>query len=128
MSEWRKQALAQFPEHRVAIESAVSAHGVFFELLPALREAYFTIPPDEQSIKRIHAYASWCFALKRHADVRDAALLSFYEHLPEFERAWRDIRRFVSAEDLAVICDHLRGYSSPAMYQWAVEMLEGEQA
>jgi hypothetical protein len=119
MSEWRRLALVRFPEHRVAIERAQSPHGVFFELLPALREAYFAVPPDEESIKRIHAYASWCFARERHADVRDAALLSFYEHLPEFERAWRDVRRWVSAEDLAAICEHLRGY--PAMYYRAID-------
>jgi hypothetical protein len=42
-----------FPELRDEIQRARSAHGVFFELLPALKTAYDTTPADEDRIRRI---------------------------------------------------------------------------
>ncbi|HET8579529.1 MAG TPA: hypothetical protein VFL31_00890 [Nitrospiraceae bacterium] len=82
MSEWRWRALAleMFPDLRKEIKGVQSAHDVFFALLPALDQAYRTVPVDEDRIKRIYTYASWCLAPEQHRDEDEAALASFYEH------------------------------------------------
>lgn len=44
MSEWRRRAIANVPAFRTAIDHANSAHGVFFDLLPRLHDAYHATP------------------------------------------------------------------------------------
>ena len=117
MSEWRRKAVADFPEYRAEIEHAQSAHGVFFEFLPALQDAYRTVPPQEARIRRIYAYARWCLEPARHQDVRGAAMASFFEHLPDFGPAWRDLPLRVDARELADIRDYIKTYQIPANWR-----------
>ena len=128
MSGWRRHAVAEFPEFRTEIQAADSAHGVFYVLLPALHDAYRAEPADEQLLERIYRFAEWCRAPDRHDDVRGAALVSFYEHLPEFGPAWRDLPRRVPAERLAELRRHLRGYLSPTAYAEAIRALDSATA
>ncbi|MGH2373538.1 MAG: hypothetical protein ACRDIC_08695 [bacterium] len=115
MSEWRWRALTleMFPELRKEIKRARSAHGVFFELLPALEQAYRAVPADEDRIRRIYTYASWCLAPEQHRDEYEAALASFYEHLPDLEPAWRDLPRRATPRELSILREHLRRYLDP---------------
>ena len=123
MSEWRRRALEDFPEFRRSIDEADSLHGVFFELLPAIVDAYRKNPPDEKLIARIFLFAEWCSAAES-PDVRGPAMVSFYEHLPESRPAWRDLPNRVSAGRLASIRQHLQGYLRPDEYTRAMADLE----
>jgi hypothetical protein len=124
VSEWRRLALTEFPEFRSDIERAETAHGVFFALLPALHDAYRDVPLDESMIRRVYAFADWSSAPDRHPDVRGAAMASFYEHLPEFGPAWRDLPGRVSPERLMQIRKHLRSYLSVSDYGRAMATLD----
>ncbi len=124
MSEWRRHALATFPELRADIERAESVHGVLFAVLPAFEDAYRAIPPNEDLIHRAHAFAAWCDAPERHPEVRGAAMVSFYEHLPDFGPAWRDLPLRVDAVRLDAIRAHLRRFRDPQHVESSLAQLD----
>jgi hypothetical protein len=107
---WRAVALQLFPEFRSEIKQAESAHGVFFELFPAIRDAYWSNPIDEDRIERIYEYAFWCIAPDQHPDEQGAALASFFEHLPGITQAWRDLPRWATPEQISMLRERLREY------------------
>jgi hypothetical protein len=89
MPEWKRKALAMFPDLRDELdEEDASIYTLFFELLPRCHEAHkngdirFELP-------RIYAYAEWCFHQTEN-DLWNAAGVAFYEHLidePETQEA-----------------------------------------
>jgi hypothetical protein len=71
---------------------------LFAELFGELRAAYAADPPNTDLIERVYAFAEWCFAPKQNPNLRNAAAVSFYEHVPDFGPARRDLaRRFTPA-------------------------------
>ena len=98
MSAWRRKALETFPDRRDVILRATGPYVLFAELLGELRAAYREEPPNRDLIDRVYQYAEWCFAPKQNRTLRNAAAVSFYEHVPDFGPARADLaRRFTPA-------------------------------
>lgn len=91
MSEWRRQAMASFPDRIGILNKATSIHDLWFRLYEDLRGAYRQVPPDQDLIDRIWHYAGWSFEGARHPQVRNAVAVSFYEHVPHFGPARREM-------------------------------------
>jgi hypothetical protein len=66
-------------------------HTIFADLFEDLRDAYRLSPPDTDRISRIYDFAAWCFNPKQNRDLRNAAAVSFYEHVPDFAPARVDL-------------------------------------
>jgi hypothetical protein len=87
MSTWRRKAIETFPDLRPEFEKpGTSIYGVFFELLPRVREAHARDATAE--LQRIYDFAKWCFE-QEQGDLSGAAAVAFYEHLVD-ERGTRD--------------------------------------
>lgn len=81
MSAWRKKAIECLPELRAEFEKPdTGIYQVFFELLPATREAHKK--NDTDSLKKYYEFAEWCFSQK-DKDLWNAAGVAFYKHLGE---------------------------------------------
>ncbi|MBL8557494.1 MAG: hypothetical protein JNM47_02145 [Hyphomonadaceae bacterium] len=67
---------------------------VFFEVLPAVRQAHQA--KDEAKLRSIYTFAAWCHD-QPEQDIWNAAGVSFYEHLFEAdnEADWPDLMRFM---------------------------------
>ena len=66
-------------------------HTVFAQLFGDLRAAYQAESPDRARIERIFQFAAWCFAPTQNRYLRNAAAVSFYEHVPDFAPARADL-------------------------------------
>lgn len=84
-----------FPELRRDVERwGCSIYEVFFELLPASREAHKT--GDIEALHRIYGFAEWCFEQKAK-DLWNAAGVAFYEHLFDGGQShWAEIVKWLS--------------------------------
>lgn len=91
MASWRRKALEMFPEREVMLRGGDGIYVVFAELFGDLREAYRQVPPNRDLIERIYAFAAWCFQPKQNRSLRNAAAVSFYEHVPDFKPARADL-------------------------------------
>jgi hypothetical protein len=91
MSEWRRKAMATFPDRAGTLSRATSIHDLWFTLLQDLQAAYRSVPPDSDLLERIWQFAAWCFNPKRDKAVQGAVAVSFYEHLPHFGPARREL-------------------------------------
>lgn len=98
MSAWRRKALETFPERRDVVLRATGPYVLFADLFGELRAAYTQEPPNARLIERVYSFAEWCFAPKQNPNLRNAAAVSFYEHVPDFGPARADLaRRFTPA-------------------------------
>jgi hypothetical protein len=87
MSTWRRKAIETFPDLRQEFEKpSISIYGVFFELLPRVRDVHAR--GDTAELHRICDFARWCFE-QEHGDLSNAAAVAFNEHLVD-ERGTRD--------------------------------------
>ena len=87
MSTWKRKAIEIFPDLRHEFESLdTSIYGVFFELLPRVREAHKR--QDNIELQKIYDYAEWCFRQPAQ-ELWNAAAVAFYEHLVD-EQIMRD--------------------------------------
>jgi hypothetical protein len=87
MSTWRRKAIQIFPDLRQEFEKpGFNIYGVFFELLPRVRDAHAR--DDMAELRRIYGFARWCFE-QEHGDLSNAAAVAFYEHLVD-ERGTRE--------------------------------------
>jgi hypothetical protein len=80
VEEWRSRAIESFPELHAELvdpDELFSVYALWFELLPLAEEAHRA--GDDDPLKRIYGYASWCF--EQGGDLRNAVAVSFYEHL-----------------------------------------------
>ena len=81
MSNWRRRALALFPDLRDEIQDGcANIYTVFFALLPRCREAHRD--GDEAELEKIYSYAAWCSRHKAR-NLWNAAGVCFWEHLPD---------------------------------------------
>lgn len=98
MSAWRRRALEAFPERRDIILRATGPYVMFAELFGELRSAYRAVPSDRDLIERVYDFAEWCFAPTQNPNLRNAAAVSFCEHVPDLGPARPDLaRRFTPA-------------------------------
>lgn len=98
MSEWRRQAMATFPDRVGILQRTTSLNDLWFTLLQDIQEAYRSTPQNAALIERIWTFAAWCFAPSRHQTVRNAVAVSFYEHLPHLGPARRDMPSHLSRQ------------------------------
>ncbi len=85
MSAWRRKAIELFPELRRELndgDEIFSVYAVWWELLPLAIEAHRE--SNDELLRRIYGYAEWCS--RQGGDLRNAAGVSFYEHL--FDEKW----------------------------------------
>jgi hypothetical protein len=99
MAEWRRHAMATFPDRVGSLTTATSLNDLWFSLLQDLQAAYREIPPKTELIERIWSFAAWCFSSERHDTVQNAVAISFYEHLPHFGPAACDLPTRLSLSD-----------------------------
>jgi hypothetical protein len=95
VANWRRKALALFPDLRLDLEQPnFSIYMVFFELLPRVREAH--ADGDMETLRRIYGFAEWCFEQKAK-DMWNAAGVAFYEHLFDSHPShWSEMVRWLS--------------------------------
>jgi hypothetical protein len=96
MSGWRRKALEMFPEHAVELKESEGIHMAFAALLMHLEHEYRQSAPNRDAIDRTYEFAAWCFGSKQNPMVRNAAAVSFYEHLAEFNPAHADVARVLT--------------------------------
>ena len=100
MSQWRREALARFPELHREIRTV---EGTFF-LWPLLRHslllpAYEKEPPDLKTAKRVYDYAAWAWA-HRSPKIRLAVADEFYDFLGDYPKTRADMPRWLSLKQL----------------------------
>jgi oligoendopeptidase F len=96
MSTWRKKAIECLPECQGEFEDpSASIYGVFIELLPATVAAHRV--NDLVKLNKYYGFAEWCFEQKAK-DQWNAAGVSFYEHLSDYEETLKDISSWVKPE------------------------------
>ena len=101
MSNWRRKAVETFPDLRHEFEKPdTTIYGVFFELLPRVRDAHDR--QDTPELERIYGFAEWCFRQKSE-DLSNAAAVSFYEHLVDEQLTRRQIPRWIQPNDFEAL-------------------------
>ncbi len=95
MANWRRKALALFPQLRYEIQRPrFSIYSLYFELLPLTRIAHEA--EDEETLRRIYGFAEWCLHQKAK-DMWNAAGVAFYEHVFDGKKsAWPEIVTWLS--------------------------------
>ncbi|CAN5830849.1 hypothetical protein BH10BAC2_BH10BAC2_21690 [soil metagenome] len=96
MSTWRRKAIDCLPELRNEFEDKeISIYTVFTELLPATVEAHKT--NNTEQLKKCYDFAEWCFRQKEK-DLWNAAGVSFYEHLGDYEETLHAMPRWIKPD------------------------------
>jgi hypothetical protein len=104
MSVWRQKAIECLPELKKDFERPdTTIYTVFFELLPATREAHKN--KDNEKLQKYYGFAEWCFMQKNAFDLCNAAGVSFYEHLGNYEETFLAMPKWVNRD----IYDDIRG-------------------
>jgi hypothetical protein len=109
MSKWRRIALEKLPRFKNTIETSYSPMALWIELLQELETAYSKEVPDEEVIKEIFAYASWCLRYSGQSksyDMFTEVIVAFYEHLPTNKKIRRDLYKRMSRDDINYIGEH----------------------
>ena len=79
MRTWRRKALEYLPDLKADIEAPGSTPmGLFFELLPRVRDAHDL--KNNAELRRIYSFATWC-AREQTEELWNAAYVGFFEHL-----------------------------------------------
>jgi hypothetical protein len=121
--------MAQFPNRLAPIRRATSAYDVWFTLLEDLEGAYRESPPSIGVIDSIWRFAAWCFDPHRHRSVRNAVAVGFYEHLPHFGPARRDLPQRVSRDAFLELLSAFRTTLTDAEFrEFVSEYLEAQGA
>lgn len=126
MSAWRRVALEMLPERRHAFKVADGPMALWNALWDGFCSAYATDPPDDDRIRRTFTYARWCLedpSRVRDAghDVATAAVVCFYEDLPTFAPARRDLHRWMEPSEF-------RGLSVAFTYHLTPKQLSNVEA
>jgi len=96
MATWRRRALDVFPDFRHNLNSPdYTIYSLFFDALPALREAHRA--GDDKRLSRIYGFAEWCSG-QRSKLLWNAVGVSFYEHVFDEPWMWEAVCPWLSAE------------------------------
>jgi hypothetical protein len=102
LEDWRAKAVEFFPDLRDLIEEETSPLSLWIELYEVLVRAYDRDPIDEDRIRKIYDYASWCFKQpetgNKDTDPSNGVSVSFIEDIPLNQRISEDLHRWMSAE------------------------------
>ena len=103
MSQWRREALARFPELHREIADASSISILWSDLRNGLLEqSYEKDPPDDEVIARVYDYAWWALE-HRNSDISNSVIVDFFEFLASEPCVWRDMPRWISQEDFDML-------------------------
>jgi hypothetical protein len=109
-SAWREEADKRFPELSVLFRQneCDTPYLLWFELRDQFQKAYET-PINTDLIQRIYKYADWCCEQPQgetaEDDLATCVAVSFYEHIPESERAIEDMPIWFTLEDVMAMKD-----------------------
>ena len=113
--DWRSQAQEVLPELAVEIAAAANPMQLWTEIGFAFDAAY-NEPRNEDLIRRIYSFASWCIEQPRSKHAQDdlfTCVVSFYEDIPMNKAARLDMTRWFTLEDVEenkqVFSYHLSG-------------------
>lgn len=93
MAAWRRKALEMFPDRPGMLRQPGGVYTLLANLRNELEDSYRTDAPDRDFIERAYEFAAWCFASRQNPYLRNAVAVSFYEHLPAFGPARKDLAR-----------------------------------
>ena len=99
MSAWRRIAIEKIPRYRKLVEQASTVMHLWTQLRWPFVEAH-SAPIDEQLIKQVYDYASWCLA-SNDPNTFTAVIVAFYEDLPVHPEVRKQVARWVSAEEFS---------------------------
>jgi hypothetical protein len=103
MSVWKRKAIECLPDLKKEFEQPdVSIYNVFIEMLPAVVKAHRE--NDAIKLGKIYSFAEWCLKQKEK-DLWNAASVSFYEHLGDYEETLKEFRQWVKPD----IYSNIRG-------------------
>jgi len=101
-NSWRNEASRRFPQFAASLTEADTPYLLWFDLLGAFESAYDR--GDESLIEAIYAYAKWCCCQPRGKsaddDLATCVTVSFYEHIPTYPKALKDMPRWWSREEV----------------------------
>jgi hypothetical protein len=93
---------------------------LWIELNMALSDAYDLDQPNDNLIRRIYAFAEWCFNQPRTegaaTDLSTAVAVCFVEHIPLDQRVAADLHRWFSVEDIKGFESLLRYHQTKEEY------------
>ena len=109
MSAWKRVALEKLPEYRRIIEEAERPMALWIELHLKFEDIYRAEVLDDDLIRRFYEYARWCLESPGEgrclSDAGTAAVLAFYEHLPQLGVIRRDLPRWLSRDEFMGLRD-----------------------
>jgi hypothetical protein len=115
--------MAAFPERHAILSRATSLHDLWFTLLQDLQHSY----SDTQASSlrdRIWEFAAWCFDSTRHAEVRNAVAVSFYEHIPHHRPARAELPHRLTREAFIELLPAFRTtLTAPELEEFVTEFL-----
>lgn len=112
MSAWRRIAIEKFPQHRGLVERSKSVGMLWVDLWIIFVYAHRP-PVDETTIKGVYAFADWCLAESRDADISTSTVCHFYEHLPTESLVRRDVAKHMSRRDFLGMSEVFKYHLSP---------------
>lgn len=120
MSSWQQDALEMWPEYAEDIQEMEEPHQLWFtlwsEFITVTHETH-----DETFLRRVYAYALW--SLDQSQDVFEAAILYFYEDLPNDARVKAEMHRYLSIDHFDSIVEIWRYGRSEAEYTALIDEL-----
>ena len=109
-SLWREEADKRFPELSVLFREneCDTPYLLWFELRDQFHKPY-EAPINRDLINRIYRYADWCCEQPQgetaEDDLATCVAVSFYEHIPESERAIEDMPTWFTLKDVIAMKD-----------------------
>ncbi len=105
VSDWRRQAQEMLPELMDEISDAVTPMQLWIEIGFAFDNAY-NEPRNEDLIRRIYSFASWCVKQPQIVDAQaqddlfTCVVVCFYEDIPANKAARADMPRWFTKEEV----------------------------
>ncbi|HLL80515.1 MAG TPA: hypothetical protein VKT25_13500 [Ktedonobacteraceae bacterium] len=95
MQTWQQQALAAWPEYHQDIHEAYSPSELWLTLWDTFVAVSYGLR-DEAALRCFYAYAWW--SLDHSESTASAAVLHFYERLPDYARIREEMHHYLSIE------------------------------
>lgn len=125
MATWKARALASFPEFQSDIQRPdYTIYLLFFDLLPAAREAHRT--NDEDRLAAIYNFAEWCSRQTALA-LWDAAGVGFFEHIFDERWMWESAAPWLSGKVRADCRGLWQARLTPAEFADLTRLLEASE-
>jgi hypothetical protein len=128
VSAWRHKAIELLPEYRQLIERAESPMGLWIDLRIEFES---TVDRSEAKLlSRFLAYASWCISSasgRLPNDTSTAAIVAFYEHLPQRRAHWKLISSWLSPREFADLLPVFSYHLSPTQLEELKEEYENNR-